>query len=437
MMKRYIWAFLITISIFSLTAGGSNESNAAEPEQAMEEKESEQTGITADEAEKIVKGNLSDIDEVMAGISRDVFEQGVFDDWFEIIDNRREATETAIENVANNKNVMDLVTEQGFEDMIGKYLYVYMGQSDIWGIVRESDIVIRFQLLEQTENSFKVSTLRLATEAEYDPPETIVLDYVKEDEKWKLAGYQTISTEEEPFNLTFEDLQYSFTDYETGKVIEGEFVDEIEHDGENYLVIKYGEYQMVRNVKDSTFGYFDLEDNSEKQPEEDQKEDQKEEKTDVEKEASSSNEGVPSGKSDEKELLNYETITKEVDEDHLKFDVSYPKFSYEALDQPILSYVKEMLEEEKTYAEELFSGKIEGIEKGSYDEYEFSISFEVSSITESFVSVEFLEYRYHVGSAHGLHYSKTFNYDLKNNREITLKDVLNNDMSKVKIGRAS
>jgi len=277
-----------------------------------------------------------------------------------------------------------------------------------------------------------VSTLRLATEAEYDPPETIVLDYVKEDEKWKLAGYQTISTEEEPFNLTFEDLQYSFTDYETGKVIEGEFVDEIEHDGENYLVIKYGEYQMVRNVKDSTFGYFDLEDNSEKQPEEDQKEDQKEEKTDVEKEASSSNEGVPSGKSDEKELLNYETITKEVDEDHLKFDVSYPKFSYEALDQPILSYVKEMLEEEKTYAEELFSGKIEGIEKGSYDEYEFSISFEVSSITESFVSVEFLEYRYHVGSAHGLHYSKTFNYDLKNNREITLKDVLNNDMSKVK-----
>jgi len=131
MMKRYIWAFLITISIFSLTACGSNESNAAEPEQEMEEKESEQTGITADEAEKIVKGNLSDIDEVMAGISRDVFEQGVFDDWFEIIDNRREATETAIENVANNKNVMDLVTEQGFEDMIGKYLYVYMGQSDI------------------------------------------------------------------------------------------------------------------------------------------------------------------------------------------------------------------------------------------------------------------------------------------------------------------
>src|SRR5699024_12483343 len=110
----------------------------------------------------------------------------------------------------------------------------------------------RFQVLEQTEKSFKASTIRLATFAEYDPSETVVLDYVQEDGNWKFNGFEKIPTEEEPLNLTSEDLKYAFTDPESGKVIDGELVEETVIDGEDYIVMKYDDYYEVRNVKDSS-----------------------------------------------------------------------------------------------------------------------------------------------------------------------------------------
>jgi len=58
-------------------------------------------------------------------------------------------------------------------------------------------------------------------------------------------------------NLTSEDLKYAFTDPETGKVIEGELVEETVIDGEDYIVMKYDDYYEARNVKDSSLIFYE------------------------------------------------------------------------------------------------------------------------------------------------------------------------------------
>src|SRR5699024_7315653 len=64
-------------------------------------------------------------------------------------------------------------------------------------------------------------------------------------------------------NLTSEDLKYAFTDPETGKVIEGELVEETVIDGEDYIVMKYDDYYEARNVKDSSLIFYEEHDESE------------------------------------------------------------------------------------------------------------------------------------------------------------------------------
>src|SRR5699024_9416180 len=187
----------------------------------------------------------------------------VFEEWFNIIDNTVVANEEAKQQISTNQNIQEFVTEKGLEEMIIPYLSVYLRDTDRWGIITEEDIGVRFQVLEQTEKSFKASTIRLATFAEYDPSETVVLDYVQEDGNWKFNGFEKITTEEEPLNLTSEDLKYAFTDPETGKVIEGELVEETVIDGEDYIVMKYDDYYEARNVKDSSLIFYEEHDESE------------------------------------------------------------------------------------------------------------------------------------------------------------------------------
>src|SRR5699024_10784581 len=62
---------------------------------------------------------------------------------------------------------------------------------------------------------------------------------------------------------TSEDLKYAFTDPETGKVIEGELVEETVIDGEDYIVMKYDDYYEARDVKDSSLIFYEEHDESE------------------------------------------------------------------------------------------------------------------------------------------------------------------------------
>src|SRR5699024_4273963 len=183
-LKKTNIMILLLAAVLIATGCSKSENPEKEVKAKNTEKQDEKAEeMYAKEVEEIVKENLTKIEDVMEEISNN--HQEVFEEWFNIIDNTVVANEEAKQQISTNQNIQEFVTEKGLEEMIIPYLSVYLRDTDRWGIITEEDIGVRFQVLEQTEKSFKASTIRLATFAEYDPSETVVLDYVQEDGNWK------------------------------------------------------------------------------------------------------------------------------------------------------------------------------------------------------------------------------------------------------------
>ncbi|WP_068677364.1 DUF3298 domain-containing protein [Oceanobacillus sp. Castelsardo] len=113
-------------------------------------------------------------------------------------------------------------------------------------------------------------------------------------------------------------------------------------------------------------------------------------------------------------LKNYETIVLEDLKESHDITIEYPKFGFAPLDEII-----------SVRNEEDFKGQQEQAESyrqdGFTDSYSYNITFAEPIITENIVSIYFDGRFYHGG---GFPLSYTINFDLKNERLITLDDVL-------------
>lgn len=112
-------------------------------------------------------------------------------------------------------------------------------------------------------------------------------------------------------------------------------------------------------------------------------------------------------------LKNYETIVLESTDENHQIIIKYPKFNYAPLDEVLFDKHKEF--EGQQEQEEI--NRLEGIQ----DYYSYESTFEEPIITESIVSIYF-DGRFYQGG--GFSFSNTLNFDLKNDRVITINDVL-------------
>lgn len=113
------------------------------------------------------------------------------------------------------------------------------------------------------------------------------------------------------------------------------------------------------------------------------------------------------------QLQNYEIVVLEDYGDYHDIRVEYPKFNYEPLDE-ILSDKENEFEGQLKQAEDFR-------EDGNEDVYSYHIYVEDVNITEDVVSIYYEGRFYHGG---GFSIASSLNYDLKNDRVITLDDVL-------------
>ncbi|MDQ0233466.1 DUF3298 and DUF4163 domain-containing protein [Metabacillus malikii] len=118
-------------------------------------------------------------------------------------------------------------------------------------------------------------------------------------------------------------------------------------------------------------------------------------------------------------LNGYETIKLEHLDDKKEVTIEYPKFSYRPLDEILKSENEALFNAQQSSLDEMYTS-VEGL--GDL-KYFFTREFNNPVITDEFVSIYFEDYIY-MGGAHGTPGSNAINYDLKNERLLTIHDVL-------------
>jgi len=134
---------------------------------------------------------------------------------------------------------------------------------------------------------------------------------------------------------------------------------------------------------------------------------------------------------------SFETKVLNVDDNYVKFDIKYPYFvnANNNFNLEIESIVKAKIEDHKRISKEnwlsRYDTQLEGenipsIPDTEDDKYSFFSDFEIVQSNSMYISLIF-KYGGFSGGAHGYEDNISFNYDIKNQKILELKDMFPND----------
>ena len=206
------------------------------------------------EVEKIVIDNL---DRMSA--SQDEYDyqamMGIVND--SIIDPAQDTDEVTKVLEATKEQFKRLVADEILDEWTRSYLADFYWTMSIQHL-HSGDISARFEVLEQSDDHFTASFIRMADGAGYYPAGTYQLDYVKENGFWVFLDVNFTSAEEKPLNITMNEVREHYRRYDTNDAEVLSFfepVEEVVEDGENYLVYKAHNYIHARDVVDSEYNF--------------------------------------------------------------------------------------------------------------------------------------------------------------------------------------
>lgn len=128
----------------------------------------------------------------------------------------------------------------------------------------------------------------------------------------------------------------------------------------------------------------------------------------------------------------YESRVMSVNDDYMNFDVKYPYFKNapSSFNDSITDLLNKKIADNKQTAKENWTARYDTQEKGenipkiptSDEKFSFYSSFTIIQSNDYYISFV-LNYGGFMGGAHGYEMNTTFNYDLKNNKVLTLADM--------------
>lgn len=251
-MVNYKWLLLL---LFSFLLIGCNTNTETEPTikvKNVEKSDEENDEKTMSDAhiKDIIKTNLDEMeysvqtnfDESLMPIDETTFAAG-------------ESSEKA-ENIVSEtkKDFEHLVAASILDEWVRCYLYsAYVSYHREY--LNSDDIQARFEVLDQSDDQFEISFITLENEGGVSYlAGTQHLYYIKENEHWVIEEHEFITPEEEPLNLTFDDLKEYYSQFNEGQ-LSFEAIEETEVDGVTYLVYKIDGQHYARNVDDSMYNY--------------------------------------------------------------------------------------------------------------------------------------------------------------------------------------
>ncbi|WP_222591099.1 hypothetical protein [Tenuibacillus multivorans] len=225
-----------------------NESNGSEKEENLddvsedetnpepEEDSEEELALTVDEARVIVEENLARSIDIMQQLQQEQDWVGIVEDTVEYHE-AVEVTKTYLE---------ETISSHAIDEWAGYYFEEFFIYNHFFAVLQPSSLNTRFDLKEASPNRFTFSFIQLGDEA-FNETIQYEVYYLKENNQWKFSGYDVVDFQE-PLNLTFEDLKHAYMNGETLERFEGELVEELEHNGEPYIVIDYKHAKKAINV---------------------------------------------------------------------------------------------------------------------------------------------------------------------------------------------
>ena len=217
---RLIGLLLIVFSLVACSGADGETTVVDEPELEVEteapvEEAEEEVEVfrplSDQEIEKIVINNLDRMDasqdesvyhEVMAIVNETIMDP-------------EQDTEEVMRLVEATKGKFKyLVSEEIIDDWTRDYLATFY-----WTMSRQhlhsDDISARFEVLDQSEDHFTASFIRMADGAGYYPAGTYELDYVKENGFWVFLDINFISAGKRPLNITMNEVREYYRGYDT------------------------------------------------------------------------------------------------------------------------------------------------------------------------------------------------------------------------------
>ncbi|SHG02883.1 zinc ribbon domain-containing protein [Ornithinibacillus halophilus] len=197
--------------------------------------------LDTEEAKKIATTNLQQINEKMYEL-QDEYNM----EWFGLnlldFDSNNEDHVDALEITI--EELSDYIHPEADKTLSQLYLSAYFCECDVLFHYTENDLNVGFELVETGEESFVASSLELDDEIFLITPGTNYWEYRFHDGNWKLYDVSWVNVDEEPFSLTFDDINYNN---------EYDFVEEITVDGVDYIVYRYDDIHFVREKETSYF----------------------------------------------------------------------------------------------------------------------------------------------------------------------------------------
>lgn len=133
---------------------------------------------------------------------------------------------------------------------------------------------------------------------------------------------------------------------------------------------------------------------------------------------------------------SYQTKKLTIDDPYINFDVKYPYFKDADIDfnLSIEDFLKEQMENDRLIAKDNWQTRYnlqtteDNIpeQPNPEEKFYFYSDFSIIQSNSSYISF-ILSYGAFTGGAHGYEVKKSYNYDLKNNRPITLADIYGDD----------
>src|SRR5690625_2536262 len=270
MVKRCIWAFLIAFVLVLSACGETKETEAEdkkieetekqgqteaeneketevnEPTEKAEVKEEETKELTEEEEQQTINEKIEERERIMQAIKEEKKEWWT-QSWSLDREDEGEEFQAAVSVV--RESLAAIMTENALNEVAELYTRMYFCQCD-WIADLEDDVGSRIEIIEQSEDHFQVKSITLVELGLHaQGGSTNLWEFQREGNTWKLDQHKSISPDEEPLKLTFEDLKEAFDN-------RIEFVEEIEYEGEEYIVTLYdsGVYSSW-NISDGSDSY--------------------------------------------------------------------------------------------------------------------------------------------------------------------------------------
>lgn len=201
----------------------SSESGAAEDDTVYNQKRE-----NLEKLQRIMEGTVKKIHKMMTK------EQDTHD-WFMLED--EDPDEFADELKRIKYSLSAFITDDYLDKQARELLEVYTCYCDSYFVFDEKDTLAGFELTELTNDTFKAETITL-DDGFYGVGWTNEWSFKKEDGAWKLDNFDYTFADDEPLQLTYKDIEHSYYNEETGKLEAINFVEYINVDDVQHLVIQ-------------------------------------------------------------------------------------------------------------------------------------------------------------------------------------------------------